>query len=197
MYIEAVSLGKIIFLVGWLQYDPKEENVMFRLYHIAVVLLILAVLLLGACSAKKSEGLTPGQVTLAVNLIEVKGATDGIPPPDVNPKDLSKGYRFKPPGEYDSNNPNKWQVSSYFYSPSSMSVIQGDLVTLKFFVINGDKHTSWIEAPDGSIVEPKTLMNRGREYDFVFTAEQPGHYILHCDEHEKTMRADILSIPSS
>ncbi len=171
---------------------------MLRKHYFFAVSLIVVLLLLGACGAKsgEEEGLIPGQVMIPVSLIEIKGATDGIAAPDVNPANLSKGYRYKPPGEYDSSNPKKWQVSTYIYSPASMSVVKGDIVTLKLFVINGDKHTVWIEAPDGSIVTDKELMNRGREYDVIFTPDQVGHYILHCDEHEKTMTALIMSLPS-
>jgi len=128
---------------------------------------------------------------------EVKGATDGIAPPDVNPETLSKGYRYKPPGEYDPSNPDKWQVSAYFFEPSFVTVVQGDNITLRIFVINGDRHVDWIEAPDGSEATHEEVANRGREYIINFVAEQAGYYILHCDEHEPTMRMTLLSLPSN
>ena len=76
-----------------------------------------------------------------------------------------------------------------------MTIIQGDHITLKIIVINGDRHVDWIEAPDGSEVTEKEVANRGREYTISFTAEQAGYYIVHCDEHEPTMRITLLSLP--
>ena len=128
---------------------------------------------------------------------EVKGATDGIVPPSVNPEDLSDGYGFKPPGEYDSSNPNKWQVASYMWTPGAMTVLQGDTVELTTFVLNGDKHEVWVEAPDGSEVVQEFEMNRGREYEFSFTASQAGVYRLVCNTHEPTMTAYITVLPTT
>ena len=128
---------------------------------------------------------------------EVKGATDGIAPPSVNPKDLSDGYGFKPPGEYDSSNPNKWQVASYMWTPGAMTVLQGDTVDLTIFVLNGDKHEVWVEAPNGDEVIVEFEMNRGREYSKSFTASQAGVYTLICNTHEPTMTAIIQVLPRS
>ncbi|MFQ5593713.1 MAG: cupredoxin domain-containing protein [Anaerolineae bacterium] len=191
---------------------------MSRRFLIAGTLLILLSLLIGCSSgpdpaitnrldalesqAKTLESqagavsLSPSSVTFDVSVIEIKGATDGIPAPDVNPRDLSDGYRFKPPGEYDPDNPDKWQVSTYMFSPAAMMVAQGDNVTLRTFVINGDEHTVWVEAPDGSTAASEVIMNRGREYSVTFTSDQAGYYTLHCDEHDPTMSATILSLPS-
>ncbi len=128
---------------------------------------------------------------------EVKGATDGIAPPSVNPKDLSDGYGFKGPGEYDSSNPNKWQVASYMWTPASMTVLEGDTVDLTIFVLNGDKHETWVESPDGSEVVTEFEMNRGREYSKSFVASNAGVYRLICNTHEPTMTAYILALPRS
>ncbi len=172
---------------------------MKRRTPLLLLLVALTVLLLAACgsgSESAGVGLTPSQVMIPVVQVEVKGATDGIAPPDVNPETLSKGYRYKPPGEYDPDNPDKWQVSSYFFAPSFVTVVQGDNITLRIFVINGDRHVDWIEAPDGSRATSEEVANRGREYTISFVAEQAGYYILQCDEHEPTMRMTLLSLPS-
>jgi len=161
---------------------------------------VLTTLMLAACGSGNQQtgvGLSPSQVMIPVVQVEVKGATDGIAPPDVNPETLSKGYRYKPPGEYDPSNPDKWQVSAYFFEPSFVTVVQGDSITLRIFVINGDRHVDWIEAPDGSEATHEEVANRGREYMISFVAEQAGYYILHCDEHEPTMRMTLLSLPSN
>ncbi len=168
-----------------------------RYLVVGLLLLVLALVACGAESDAGTAGLSPSDVTFDVSVIEVKGATDGIEPPGVNPVDLSDGYRFKPPGEYDAENPDKWQVSTYMFSPAAVTVSQGDNVTLRTFVVNGDEHTVWLEAPDGSTAASEVLMNRGREYEFEFTADQAGYYTLHCDEHEPTMSATILALPAS
>jgi len=167
---------------------------MYRKMLILLSSLILASLVLAGC-AGSGVGLEGSEVLFDVSIIEIKGATDGISPPDKHPEDLSAGYRFKPPGEYDESNPDKWQVSTYLFSPSAFTVVQGDKVTLRTFVINGDEHTVWIEKPDGSKTN-ETVMNRGREYSFNFTADQPGYYTLNCTEHEPTMSATILVLPA-
>lgn len=159
-------------------------------------LFIIAGLALAGCGGAEGVGLSPSSVTIDVSVIEIKGATDGIDPPSVDPATLSDGYRYKPPGEYDADNPNKWQVSTYLFSPSALTVAQGDAVTLRMFVINGDLHTVWLEAPDGTTAAVEVAMNRGREYNVSFTADKPGYYTLHCDEHEPTMSLSILVLPS-
>ena len=175
-----------------------EEKSMIRKIVAMSVFTVLGVLLLVSCSEKSDKtgiDLSPSQVMIPISQVEVKGATDGIPAPDVDPATLSKGYRYKPPGEYDPDNPDKWQVSSYFFVPSFVTVVQGDNVTLRIFVVNGDRHVDWIEAPDGSEVTEKEVANRGREYTINFVAEQAGYYIIHCDEHEPTMRITLLALP--
>jgi plastocyanin len=157
-----------------------------------IVLVAFAALAVAACNS--AEGAEPSDVTFDVELVEIKGATDGIPPPDIDPTTLSSGYGYKPPGEYDAENPAKFQVATYMFSPAAMSVITGDNVTLRMFGVNGDEHQMFIQAPDGStVVEPFTI-NRGREVTVSFEADQSGHYKLICANHSPTMTADILSL---
>jgi len=155
-------------------------------------LLILSSLVLSACGA--GVGLEGSDVTFDVSVIEIKGSTDGIDAPDVDPASLSAGYGFKEPGVYDGDNPDKWQVATYLFSPSALTAVKGDNITLRMFVINGDTHVTWLEAPDGSVVEEWT-MNRGREYNISFTADQAGYYTMHCNNHAPTMSANILVLP--
>ncbi len=152
-------------------------------------LVILSSLILSACGA--GVGLEGSDVTFDVSVIEIKGSTDGIDAPSVDPASLSAGYGFKEPGVYDADNPAKWQVATYLFSPSALTAVKGDNITLRMFVINGDTHVTWLEAPDGSIVEEWT-MNRGREYNISFTADQAGYYTMHCNNHGPTMEAKIL-----
>ncbi len=163
-------------------------------YTLSAIVILLS-LLLSSCGGAAGTGLSGSEVTFDISVIEIKGATDGISAPDIDPQTLSAGYRFKPPGEYDADNPDKWQVSTYLFSPAEIVVVQGDTVTLRIFVINGDHHGVWLEAPDGSKVDVTVSMERGRQYTFTFSADQAGYYTLHCDDHAPTMSAIILSLP--
>lgn len=131
--------------------------------------------------------------------VEWKGSTTAkdLAPPQVNPKDLSDGYGFKGPGVFDASNPDKWEVASYVWTPGSMIAYQGDKVTMTFFIINGNKHSTWVEGPDGAEVAKEVEMNRGREYTMSFTVSKVGVYRLVCNEHEPTMTAYILVLPRS
>jgi plastocyanin len=157
-----------------------------------MIILAIASLALAAC-ADSADTTAPSNVTFDVQLIEVKGATDGIDPPDTNPTELSAGYGFKPPGEFNAENPNEWQVATYMFAPGAMSVVKGDHVTLRIFGVNGNNHTLNVQAPDGSTVVESFVIERGREVTVDFTAEQSGHYKFICANHAPTMTADIFS----
>jgi plastocyanin len=139
------------------------------------------------------------KVWFAVTGVELKGSTvtKDLAVPPVNPKTLSDGYRYKAPGEADKADATKWEVSTYVWDPGAITVLQGDEVTLRIFIVNGDKHTTWIEGPDGKEVVKEQEQNRGREYLMTFTAGQVGHYMLHCNEHDPTMNAVITVLPRS
>ena len=157
-----------------------------------IALLIVASGALAACSSDSSSA-EPSAVTFDIEMIEVKGGTDGIPPPDVDPTTLSEGYRFTGPGDFDADNLDRWQVSTYMFAPGAMTVAKGDEVSLRVFGVNGDEHEVWVEAPDGTKVTSAHIMNRGREYNLSFTAELTGHYKLICGNHAPT-QADIFSL---
>ena len=163
-----------------------------------IVVLLIAAMAIAGCAAQEAASLKAEPVVFDVNVIEIKGATDGIEAPSVDPASLSSGYKFKPPGEYDHENHDKWQVSSYMFSPSELVVAQGTPVTLRTFVLNGDEHVSWLVAPDGSKVPGTEItLNRGRQYEIEFTADQAGYYSWECANHSPTMTAKILVLPAS
>jgi plastocyanin len=174
----------------------------------------VALVVLAACTSGASEedldalqaqvdalGVAPSVATverfIEVTGIEIKGgtSTDSLAAPDVDPSTLSDGFGYKAPGVYDEENPTKWQVASYMWTPGNMTAFQGDKINLHFFIINGDEHTTWVEGPDGSTVVDETEMNRGREYTLTFDATQAGVYRLICNEHEPTMTAEIVVLP--
>lgn len=154
-------------------------------------------------AAKSLEGklgkvaIASGERTFVVTGLEYKGSTStkDLAAPDVNPTKLSDGYRYKAPGVADKSDATKWEVSTYRFEPGFMIAAQGDKVTLLSFIVNGDKHTVWLQGPDGKEAVKQLVMNRGREYKVTFTAEQVGFYKLICDEHDPTMHAHILVLP--
>lgn len=135
--------------------------------------------------------------TIFMTALEIKGGTtaDKLAPPSINPKDISKGYEFKSPGEADKANPKRWEVSSYLFSPGFVTVRRGDRVNLTVFVVNGDEHEAWVTDPDGREVVAKRIWNRGREYQVSFIAEKVGSYQLTCSSHAPTMAATFLVLP--
>lgn len=139
----------------------------------------------------------PTTYTIFMTALEIKGgtSTEKLAPPTVNPKDLSKGYEFKAPGEADKVDPKRWEVSSYRFDPSFVTVRQGDTLKVTVFVVNGDEHETWITDPDGREIVPKRVWNRGREYQVSFVADKVGSYQLTCSSHAPTMAATFLVLP--
>ncbi len=166
-----------------------------RLYIVGfLALAAVAALVLAGCTSGASEedldalqaqvdalGGAPSSVGpverfIEVTGFEIKGSTssDELAPPEIDPSTLSDGFGYKAPGEYDEDNPTKWQVATYMWSPGNMTAFQGDKVNLHFFIVNGNEHEVWVEGPDGSTVVDEAEMNRGREYTFEFEATQAG-----------------------
>lgn len=162
---------------------------------LVVSLTLITVVLASAC--QRAAAVTPGERVFYVNAIEIKGATssDKLAPPGQNPEEISKGMEYKAPGVYDKNNPKDWQVSSYQFNPSAMTVFQGDKVKLMLFAVNGNLHKDRIEDPDGMVVVQEKEHNRGRQYEISFLANKAGFYKLRCEEHKETMNALITVIP--
>ena len=140
-----------------------------------------------------------GKVEFVVTGVELKGSTviKDLAVPTIDPKTLSDGYWYKAPGDADKSDPTKWEVSTYVSTPGAMTVLQGDDVALRIFIVNGDKHKTWIEGPDGKEVVKEQEQNRGREYVMKLTASQVGTYRLLCNNHDPTMTAVITVLPRS
>ena len=167
----------------------------FRLSMTIVMVIWFGLFLLGSNGLGQAD--PPTTHTIFMTGMEVKGSTmaDKLQPPRVNPKDISKGYSFKGPGEADKADAKKWEVSSYVFTPSFVTVRQGDTVKLTTFMVNGDEHEVWVAAPDGQRVVAPTKWNRGREYTVQFVAEKTGNYQLVCSEHAPSMIATFLVLP--
>ncbi len=161
---------------------------------VGVSLILMTMVLFSACAGQAT--VPSGERVFYINAIEIKGGTDGIDPPSINPETLGKTFAYWPPGTVDSSKPDKWQVSSYQFNPSAMTVFQGDRVKLVLFVVNGDVHKDRIVDPDGIVVVDETEHNRGRQYEITFTADKAGIYQLRCKEHKEFMRALITVVPN-
>jgi hypothetical protein len=63
--------------------------------------------LLLSTNEARAQKSTPTTHTIFMTAVELKGATtiENLVPPPVNPKDLSKGYDYKPPAQADKNDP--------------------------------------------------------------------------------------------
>jgi len=135
---------------------------------------------------------------IEVTGLEIKGTTntDDLAVPEVDPETLSAGFGYDPPG-FDEDNPTNWRVASYIWGPGNMTAFQGDSIDLHTFILNGNSHNVWVEAPDGSKVVEDIEMNRGRDYNLKFDATQAGVYKLVCSTHGPTMTADIVVLPTS
>lgn len=162
---------------------------------IAGIMILIALALVAGCGGGTAK-VPSGERVFYINAIEIKGGTDGISPPDINPEKLGKTFAYWPPGTVDSKKPDKWQVSSYQFNPSALTVFQGDRVKLVLFVVNGDVHKDRIDDPDGNTVVAEIEHNRGRQYEITFTADKVGMYQLRCAEHKEFMRAIITVVPN-
>jgi len=169
-----------------------------RMLKLVPVLAAVTVLVLALSTGESlGQAIKPTTHNIFITGLEVKGSTtaDKLAPPSINPKDLSKGYGYKGPGEADKNAPQKWEVASYIFSPSVVTVRQGDTVKLTAFLVNGDEHEVWISDPEGQKVVANTKWNRGREYTAQFVAKKAGSYQLICSEHAPSMITTFLVLP--
>lgn len=164
-------------------------------------LAVTALLVAGACApapvAAPQSQIPAGDKTYFLTGLEYKGSTStkDLAAPEADPSKISDGYRYKAPGKADASDATKWEVSTYRWEPGVMLARAGDKITLISFIVNGDKHSVWVEGTDGKELVAKVTMNRGREYKVTFTADQAGLYSLKCDEHDPTMTAFVWALP--
>jgi plastocyanin len=104
-------------------------------------------------------------------------STDGLPG--------GGGYVLNKP---DAN--NRWEVSTYLWTPGQIIVNQGDEVTLEFVGINGAAHPTSIKGFDKSFV-----LKRGTVTRVSFVADKPGVFPIECHTHRPSMTAEIIVLP--
>ena len=125
-----------------------------------------------------------GVATLAA--VEMKGGSpqDKEPYPEA-PLPPGGGYSKTPP-----NPRGRWEVSAYQWSPGTLVVREGEVVTLEVVGINGDEHRATIQ----DHVESFTV-KRGHITRVRFTAGKPGVYPVMCTKHLPTMQGTLLVLP--
>ncbi len=180
----------------------QEEFLAFASVLGCIALILAVVFAFSACGGGTDDADAvqvppPTNHLIEVTAFEVKGSTsvEDLAAPDVDPSTFSAGFGYKAPGDYDPDNPDKWQVASYMWNPGQMVAYQGDTLDLHVFVLNGNTHETRIEDPEGNIVGDIVVMNRGREYDLSASLESAGVYRLICSTHAPTMTAEIVVLP--
>lgn len=125
----------------------------------------------------------PRERTIYMAAIEPKGTTNVSKeafPADVLPE--GGGYILKEP-DAEGN----WVIEAYRFTPGTVVVQQGDIVTLEILGINGAEHPFTIEGYDVSGV-----VTRGAITRVTFTADKPGIFRVICGKHLPGMTADLV-----
>ena len=152
--------------------------------------------LLGASDARAQRPPSNSHA-IYMTAVEFKGSTttDKLAPPQVDPTKLSHGYAYKGPGQADPAARERWEVATYQFSPSFMTVQQNDSIMLSVFIANGDHHEVELTDPDGESIIAKAAWDRGREYTAFFQTRKVGTYRLECAVHRPSMSAEIVVLP--
>lgn len=142
-------------------------------------------LLLVARGADTPWAQPPGRV-IYIAAVEMKGGTqqEKEPYPE-SPLPAGAGYVKTPP-----NPAGRWEVSAYQWSPGTIVVQQGEIVTLEIVGINGDVHPSTIPGLADSFT-----VKRGQITRVTFTARKPGLYPIICTKHQPTMQGTLVVLP--
>lgn len=149
--------------------------------------LLSAIVVAGVVLAAVPGGQAAEERVIYMALIEPKGGVtvDKEPFPA---GDLPKG------GGYVKTPPNavgRWEVSVYRFSPATVVVRQGDHVTLEVIGINGAKHSMHVE----NYHPQHVLVKRGEISRLQFTADTPGIFKIHCEEHQPAMEGTLVVLP--
>lgn len=169
---------------------------------------VVAAATFGIPSLSRLSAAPAGDRTFYVSVHEPRGGTTALSAPTVNPETISKGYVFHPVG-FDPARPTRWDVESYIYAPAMLAAFEGDRVTLKIFVVNGDKHDTQVVDPTGrpqSVrvnIEGETVpadvtafdTPRGRQSNVSFRLARPGMYEVRCVTHTPSMTLYLLALP--
>jgi len=159
--------------------------------------LILVVGIVVALATSSDLAAQPRGHSIYMTAMEFKGTTtsDKLAPPSIDPSKLSKGYAYKGPGQADPSSPQRWEVTTYQFTPSFVTAVLDDSIMLSVFIANGDHHEVRLTDPDGQVVLEKATWDLGREYTKFFQVEKVGDYHLECALHRPSMTATIMVLP--
>lgn len=118
--------------------------------------------------------------------VEMKGGAlkEREPYPEA-PLPSGGGYIKSPP-----NASGRWEVAAYQWSPATVVVQQGEMVTLEIVGVNGDQHPSTIPG----LVDSFTV-RRGQITRVTFAATEPGLYPIICTTHQPSMQGTLVVLP--
>ena len=162
-----------------------------RGFLLLLPLIALAGLLGVACSdSEAAAGVPGGPKTIYMSAIEYKGtATLEKEPFPTGELPTGGGYGLKDLG----TDPPSWQVNAYAWAPETITVVEGDEVTLHVIGINGGSgHPSTIE---GHV--PEFNVKRGEVTTVNFTAGDAGVYRIICNVHVPSMVGHLVVLPAS
>lgn len=150
---------------------------------------LIASVVMGTSSASLAGAVPPPMKrTIYIAAIESKGsARVGKEPFPKTPLPAGGGYRLKEP-----NKDGKWEVETYAWLPGSLTVYQGDEVTLKVVGINGAEHVVTIEGYD-----LKYVVKRGEITTVSFKAQKAGIFEIICHLHGPSMTGQLIVLPRS
>lgn len=129
---------------------------------------------------------SPMKRTIYMAAIEPKGSAsvekEAFPKA---PLPAGGGYGLKAPDKE-----GKWEVETYAWIPGSITVYQGDDVTLQVVGVNGAEHAVTIE---GYAI--KYVVKRGEITTVSFRAKKAGIFDIICHTHRPAMTGQLIVLP--
>ena len=150
---------------------------------------LLAVLSVGnAADRTAASAPPPTKRTIYMAAIEPKGSAhvekEAFPKA---PLPAGGGYGLKGPDK-----DGKWEVQTYAWLPGSVTVYQGDEVTLQVVGINGAEHAVSIEG-----YALTYGVKRGKITTVSFKANKAGIFEINCHTHGPSMTGQLIVLPRS
>ncbi|MGQ0662017.1 MAG: cupredoxin domain-containing protein [Pseudomonadota bacterium] len=143
---------------------------------------------LAVASGAETASIPAGERFIPMAAVEPKGGTtvDKEPFPS-QALPIGGGYIVQKPDAT-----GRWEVSTYRWDPTQVTVNEGDLVTLEIIGINGAEHPAVIEGYDIGFV-----VKRGEVTKVTFKADKPGVFKFHCGIHHPSMIGELIVLPRS
>ncbi len=83
-------------------------------------------------------------------------------------------------------------LNHYGFTPTQITVNQGDTVTIHFYNTHGDTHHTFTIPAYNLNVDVAPNQNK----TFTFTATQAGIFVFYCTFHAPTMRGELIVTPA-